>query len=135
MKDLKIETEISEELEAKMIMAEEWNQFQVPKEIDDRITELSYWNEEKEHAVLLKIMDEFGAQECYVRKCLWFSTANYYSRKSEEKVGAFYNSGNCKSSCIPRKFRIEVSKDQEVIPFKELIFSENQQLLSLHESI
>lgn len=105
MKDLLKKPEIDEELDARILMAEEWNQFQVPKEIDDRITELSYWNEEKEHAVILKIMDEFEAQECYVRKCLWFSTSNFHRRKQEETRGAFYQSGLCKESCIPRRFR------------------------------
>lgn len=105
MNTLLKKVKIDEELEARMIMAEEWNQFQVPLEIDGRITELFYWNEEKEHDVILKIMDEFDALECYVRKCFWFSTVNYYKRKEEEKAGAFYNSGACKSNCAPRKYR------------------------------
>lgn len=94
-----------EELEARWIMAEEWNQFEVPKEIDERITELIYWNEEKEHKVLLKLMDEFEAQECYIRKCIWFSTSNFHYRKQEEVRGAFYQSAFCKESCVPRRFR------------------------------
>lgn len=105
MKDLLKKPEIDEELDAKVIMAKEWNQFEVPKEIDDRITELYYWNEEKEHAVLLKIMDEFEAQECYVRKCIWFSTANFHNRRQEEARGAFYQSALCKNSCVPKMFR------------------------------
>jgi hypothetical protein len=136
MKDLKIETEINEELEARIIMAEEWNQFQVPQEIDDRITELFYWDEEKEHPVILKIIDEFDALECYAKKCFWFSSANFQNRKSEEKVGAFYNSGACKPSCVPRKFRNEESlPDQEQKPSKELTISETQHILSQHDSI
>lgn len=89
-----------EELEARILMAEEWNQFEVPMEIDDRITDLIYWKEEEEHEVLLKLMDEFEAQ-----KCFWFSSVNYYKRKEEEKKGAFYQSAYCKESCVPRKFR------------------------------
>ncbi|SDD13458.1 hypothetical protein SAMN04488104_101612 [Algoriphagus faecimaris] len=112
MKDLLNKPEIEdEELEARWIMAEEWNQFEVPQEIDERITELIYWNEEKEHKVLLKLMDEFEAQECYIRKCIWFSTSNYHYRKQEEARGAFYQSAYCKESCIPRRFRNSVSSD------------------------
>lgn len=105
MKDLMKEGKINELLEAKILMAEEWNQFEVPGEIDDRITDLIYWKEEEEHEVLLKLMDEFEAQECYIRKCLWFSSVNYYKRKEEERKGAFYQSAYCKESCVPRKFR------------------------------
>ncbi|TFV93176.1 hypothetical protein E4S40_13000 [Algoriphagus kandeliae] len=69
MKDLPKNYQIDdEELEARIIMAKEWNQFEVPKEIDERITELIYWKEEEEHEVLLTLMDEFEAQECYIRK-------------------------------------------------------------------
>lgn len=105
IKDLYCKTINDEEREARIIMAEEWNQFQVPIEIDERITELIYWNEEDEHEVLLKLIDEFDAIECYIRKCLWFSSVNYYKRKEEEAKGAFYQSAFCKESCVPRKFR------------------------------
>ena len=62
------------------------------------------WNEEKEHKALLILIDEFEAEECYIRKCIWFSTSNYHYRKQEEAKGAFYQSGFCKESCVPRRF-------------------------------
>ncbi|MEN2282406.1 hypothetical protein AAGF08_09735 [Algoriphagus sp. SE2] len=105
MKDLYYNTINDEELKARQIMAKEWNQFQVPQEIDERITELIYWNEEDEHEVLLKLMDEFEAIECYIQKCLWFSSTNYYKRKEEEAKGAFYQSAFCKDACVPKRFR------------------------------
>ena len=105
MKDLLVKPKIEDsELEAKITMAEEWNQFEVPQVNDERITELIYWNEEKEHKALLILIDEFEAEECYIRKCIWFSTSNYHYRKQEEAKGAFYQSGFCKESCVPRRF-------------------------------
>lgn len=105
MRDLLIENEVNEEMEAKMIMAEEWNRFQIPQEIDDLITDLFYWKDQDEHLVVLAIMEEFDAIECYARKCLWFSTANFHLRKQEEARGAFYQSAFCKDSCVPKRFR------------------------------
>ena len=107
MKILQKEIEPDEQLEARKIMAHEWNQFQVPKEIDELITKKIYWEEQEEHKVVLVIMEEFFAQECYARKCIWFSTAKYHYRKQEEDRGAFYQSGYCTASCVPRLFRIE----------------------------
>lgn len=106
MKDLLEKSKLEDnELEARMIMAKEWNQFDVPQEIDDRITDLIYWQEVEEHKALLTLMDEFEAQECFIRKCIWFSTSNFHYRKQEEAKGAFYQSAFCKESCVPRRFR------------------------------
>ncbi|MHA7130078.1 hypothetical protein [Algoriphagus namhaensis] len=106
--------EITEEekLEALKIIAAEWNQFRVPEEIDARITDL-YWEEKKEKEIVLAIIYEFDAQECYARKCYWFSSANEILRKEEEQRGAYYNSGMCKPSCVPRRFRKNEWGDME----------------------
>jgi uncharacterized protein YjcR len=110
MKNLQIEIEPDEELDARKIMAAEWNQFQVPKEIDELITKLMYWEEKQEDKVVLVIMEEFFAQECFARKCIWFSSANYHYRKQEEENGAFYQSAFCSENCVPRKFRNFIGK-------------------------
>ena len=104
MKNLLNKPEIDDELEARMLMAEEWNSFQVPTEIDEFITQL-YWEDKNEHYTVLAIIHEFDALECYARKCYWFSSANFYIRKGEEEIGAFYNGGVCQASCIPKRFR------------------------------
>lgn len=96
--------DLNEEHEARIIMAEEWNLFQLPAKIDTLITEM-YWEIKDEHDIILAIIHEFDSLECFARKCYWFSTANFYVRQQEEKLGAFYNSGACKPSCIPRRFR------------------------------
>jgi len=104
MKDLLKKSKVDEQLEARIIMAEEWNQFQPPVEIDALITEM-YWENKDEHDIILAIIHEFDSLECFARKCYWFSSANFYVREQEEKLGAFYNSGACKPSCIPKGFR------------------------------
>ncbi len=100
-----IQTTFDEELEARILMAEEWNQFQVPMEIDELITEM-YWEDKSEHETVLAIIYSFDALECYARKSFWFSSANFYVRQKEESLGAFYNGGVCKPSCLPKRFRI-----------------------------
>jgi hypothetical protein len=105
MRDLNNEREMDEELEARLIIAKEWNQFRPPSEIDDLITEM-YWENKSDHDIILSIIHKFDTLECYARKCLWFSSTNIYIREKEEKLGAYYNSGMCKSSCIPKKYRI-----------------------------
>jgi hypothetical protein len=104
MIDLSNNTINDDELEARIMMAEEWNGFKVPTEIDEFITQL-YWEDKHEHATVLAIIHEFDAMECYARKCYWFSSANFYIRKGEEEIGAFYNGGVCQASCIPKRFR------------------------------
>lgn len=104
MRDSRKKPEIDEELEARIIMAKEWNQFRPPSEIDALITDM-YWENKSEHDIVLAIIYEFDTVECYARKCYWFSSANFYIREKEESLGAFYNSGACKPSCVPKKFR------------------------------
>lgn len=90
--------------EALLQLSKEWNQFRPPVEIDAMITDL-YWEEKKEHDIILAIIYEFDTLECYARKCYWFSTANSHIREREEALGAFYNSGACKPNCVPKRFR------------------------------
>jgi hypothetical protein len=104
-KNLIKEIEPDDELEARIIVAAEWNQFQVPHQIDELITKLMYWEEQEEHKVVLVIMEDFFALECYARKCIWFSTSNFHYRKQEEDKGAFYQSSFCKLTCLPRKMK------------------------------
>lgn len=93
-----------EELEAKLMMVGEWNSFVPPSSIDQRISELDREGVE-DHKMLLQLMDEFDAQHCYIKKCIWFSTARTETRAEEESCGAFYQTAFCKESCVPKMFR------------------------------
>jgi hypothetical protein len=90
--------------EAKMMMVEEWNSFVPPSSIDQRITEMDREGVE-DHEMLLLLMDEFEAQQCYIKKCIWFSTARTEIRAEEESCGAFYQTAFCKDNCVPKMFR------------------------------
>ncbi|MGY6557872.1 MAG: hypothetical protein ACXIT9_01175 [Nitritalea sp.] len=92
--------------EALQQIRQEWNQFRPPAEIDAYITNLFYEDKE-EFFILRAMMHEFELLECYARKCYWFSSANSDIREREEARGAFYNSGACVPSCIPKRFRQE----------------------------
>jgi hypothetical protein len=93
-----------EKLEARKIMAAEWNSFRPPVEIDQRITEL-VWEHFSEVKIIKKLSEEFEAKSCYIQKCFWFSEANTLTRREEEARGAFYTITKCHETCVPRRFR------------------------------
>jgi len=81
-------------------MRSEWNSFQVPDQVHDRIRELFWEHWEREETVRI-LMEEFGMKECYARKCYFFSEANQATRERFAEIGMFYHCGFCNEQCVP----------------------------------
>ncbi len=90
-----------DELEARIIMAEEWNSFQVPEPIHSRIREL-FWEHKEEEDTIKIIKAEFDLKDCYASKCYYFSEPNQYQRERYAKIGIFYQCEFCNESCLPK---------------------------------
>lgn len=95
-----LEFTAAEEKEATLQVYQEWQTFQVPKIIDDRIMEL-YFDARGEYELISQLMREFEAKQCYIEKCFFFSQANSLNREMILADGGFYNCSRCTVSCVP----------------------------------
>lgn len=89
-----------EELEATLQIYEDWQNFHVPRIIEDRIMIL-FFEKRNDYDLIVTLMKEFEAKKCYMEKCFFFSEANRYNREQVFADGGFYNCRECSDNCVP----------------------------------